>query len=132
MVDIPDRVIVIGTVENYTTVGHKVWEKQLSARGYDPTSWLVYKEDRGLPTRGSRVPTLCIQRGSSASSISLPFSLVRAERIPSRSAYFTLMDYNVPARAYIKKSIKEERNPILPNYVGHIGRKPVYKADGPF
>jgi hypothetical protein len=41
------------------------------------------------------------------------------------------MDYKVPARAYIKKSIKEGRNPLLPNYVGHIGRKPVYEADGP-
>jgi hypothetical protein len=37
----PDRVLVIGTVEYYMTVGHKVWEKQLFARGYDPTSWLV-------------------------------------------------------------------------------------------
>jgi hypothetical protein len=41
------------------------------------------------------------------------------------------MDYKVPARAYIKKIIKEVRNPLLPNYVGHIGRKPVYEADGP-
>jgi hypothetical protein len=41
------------------------------------------------------------------------------------------MDYKVPARAYIKKSIQEGRNPLLPNYVGHIGRKPVYEADGP-
>jgi hypothetical protein len=38
----PDRVLVVGTVEDYMTVGHKVWEKQLFARGYDPTSWLVY------------------------------------------------------------------------------------------
>jgi hypothetical protein len=28
------------------------------------------------------------------------------------------MDYKVPARAYIKKIIKEGRNPLLPNYVG--------------
>jgi hypothetical protein len=41
------------------------------------------------------------------------------------------MDYKVPARAYIKKSIKEGRNPLLPNYVGHIGRTPMYEADGP-
>jgi hypothetical protein len=41
------------------------------------------------------------------------------------------MDYKMPARAYIKKSIKEGRNPLLPNYVGRIGRKPVYEADGP-
>jgi hypothetical protein len=38
------------------------------------------------------------------------------------------MDYKMPARAYIKKNIKEGRNPLLPNYVGHIGRKPVYEA----
>jgi hypothetical protein len=77
------------------------------------------------------VEALCIRRGSSASSISLPFSLVAAERLPSQSAYFAFMDYKVPSRAYIKKSIKEGRNPLLPNYVGHIGRKPVYEADGP-
>jgi hypothetical protein len=48
----PDRVLVIGTVEDYMTVGHKVWGKKLFARGYDPTSWLVYEEDCGSPTRG--------------------------------------------------------------------------------
>jgi hypothetical protein len=49
----PDKVLlVIGTVEDYMTVGHKVWEKQLFARGYDPTSWLVYEEEYGPPTRG--------------------------------------------------------------------------------
>jgi hypothetical protein len=32
---------------------------------------------------------------------------------------------------YIKKNIKEGRNPLLPNCVGYIGRKPVYEADGP-
>jgi hypothetical protein len=41
------------------------------------------------------------------------------------------MDYNVPARAYIKKIIKEGFNPLLPNYVGRIGRKLVYEADRP-
>jgi hypothetical protein len=41
------------------------------------------------------------------------------------------MDYNVPARAYIKNSIQKGCNPLLPNYVGHIGRKPVYEAAGP-
>jgi hypothetical protein len=49
-VDRPGRVLVIGTVEYYMTVGHKVWEKQLFARGYDPTSWLVYEEDCGSTT----------------------------------------------------------------------------------
>jgi hypothetical protein len=130
-VDRPDRVLVIGTVEDYTTVGHQVWEKQLFARGYDPTSWLVYEEDCGSPTRGARVATLCIRRGSSASSVSLPFSLLAAERLPPRSASFALMDYKLPARAYIKKIIKEGHNPLMPNYVGHIGRKPVYEAYGP-
>jgi hypothetical protein len=41
------------------------------------------------------------------------------------------MDYKVPARSYIKKSIQKGRNPLLTNYVGHSGRKPVYEADGP-
>jgi hypothetical protein len=62
-----DRVLVVGTVEDYMTVEHKVWENQLPARCYDLTSWLVYKEDRGSPTQGARVATLCIRRGSSAS-----------------------------------------------------------------
>jgi hypothetical protein len=41
------------------------------------------------------------------------------------------MDYKVPARAFIKKDIRTGCNPILPNYVGHIGMKPVYDKDGP-
>jgi hypothetical protein len=40
------------------------------------------------------------------------------------------MDYKVLSRAYIKKIIKEGHNPLFPNYVGHIGRKSVYEADG--
>jgi hypothetical protein len=36
-VDRPERVLVIVTIEDYTTVGHKVWEKQLFAWGYGPT-----------------------------------------------------------------------------------------------
>jgi hypothetical protein len=66
-VDRPDRVLVIGTVEDYMTVEHKVWENQLAARGYDQTSWLVYEDNCRSPTQGSRVATLCIRRGSSAS-----------------------------------------------------------------
>jgi hypothetical protein len=77
------------------------------------------------------VATLCIRRSSSASSIALPFSLVAAERLPPRLASFAFMEYKVPARAYIKKSIKEGRDPLLTNYVGHIGSKPVYEVDGP-
>jgi hypothetical protein len=41
------------------------------------------------------------------------------------------MDFKVPAQAYIKKSIQKGRNPLVPNYVGHLGRKPMYEADGP-
>jgi hypothetical protein len=63
----PDIVLVVGTVEDYTTVEHKVSEKQLAAQGYDPTSWLVCEKDYGSPTRGARVATRCIQRGSPAS-----------------------------------------------------------------
>jgi hypothetical protein len=32
-VDRPDRVIVIGTVEDYMTVEHKMWENKPAARG---------------------------------------------------------------------------------------------------
>jgi hypothetical protein len=84
-----------------------------------------------IPHSGGRVATLCIRRGSFASSVSLPFYLLAAERLPPRSASFALKDYKVPARAYIKKVIKEGRDPLLPNFVGHIGKKPVYEANGP-
>jgi site-specific DNA-cytosine methylase len=64
VVDRPDRVLVLETVEDYITVEYKVWENQLAARGYESTYKLVYEEDCGSPTRGSRVATLCIRRGS--------------------------------------------------------------------
>jgi hypothetical protein len=89
VVNRPDRVLVTGTVEYYTNVGHKVWEKQLSARGYDPTSWLVYEEDCGSPTQEARVATLCINRGSLASRTPLPFSLV-AGMTPATIGFFCL------------------------------------------
>jgi hypothetical protein len=41
------------------------------------------------------------------------------------------MQYKVPACAFIKKGIQTGRNPLLPGYVGYIGRKPLYKANGP-
>jgi hypothetical protein len=63
VVDIPDRVLVISTIEYYMTVEHKVWEKQLASRGYNPTAWLIYEEDFRSPTGGARVATLCICRG---------------------------------------------------------------------
>jgi hypothetical protein len=61
----------------------------------------------------------------------LPLSLLAVECLPPQSAYVDLMDYKVPARAYIKNSIQKGCNTLLPNYVGYIGRKPVYEADGP-
>jgi hypothetical protein len=51
-VDRLDRVLVIGTVEYYMTIEHQLLEKQLAVLGYDPTSWWVYEEDCGSPTRG--------------------------------------------------------------------------------
>jgi hypothetical protein len=126
-----DRVLVVRTVEDHMTVEHKVWEKQLDVRGYDPNSWLVYEENYGSPTRGSRVATLCIRRGSSASCTPLPFYLIATERLLPWSASCALMDYKVPARAFIKKSIKKGCNSLFPKYVGHIERKPVYKMSGP-
>jgi hypothetical protein len=112
------------------TIEHKVWGKQLAARGYDPTSWLTYEEECGSPTWGARVATLCIRRGSPASHAPLPFSLVTAERLPPRSASFAMMEYKVPVRAFIKEYIQRGRNLLFPNYVGHIGMKPVYDMDG--
>jgi hypothetical protein len=49
-VERPDRVLLIRTVKDYMTVGHKLWGNQLFARGYDPTSCLVYEEDCGSST----------------------------------------------------------------------------------
>jgi hypothetical protein len=41
------------------------------------------------------------------------------------------MVYMVPARAFIKKGIQTGSNPLFPNYVGHIGSKPVYDVNVP-
>jgi hypothetical protein len=77
------------------------------------------------------VATLCILRGSSASRTPLHFSLIAVERLPPWSASFALIYYKVPARALIKKSVQKGCNPLFPNYVGRIGRKPVYEVNGP-
>jgi hypothetical protein len=70
----PDRVLVVGTVEDYTmTVQHKVSEKKLAAPGCDTTSWLTYEEECGLTTRGARVVSLCIRRGLASLPYSPPF-----------------------------------------------------------
>jgi hypothetical protein len=61
----------------------------------------------------------------------LHFYLIATERLLPWSASCVLMDYKVPARAFIKKSIKKGRSSLFPKYVGHIERKPVYKENGP-
>jgi hypothetical protein len=129
----PGRVLLVGIVEDNMTVEHKVWEKQLAARDYDPTSWLISEEDCGSPTRGSPSGNTIhyIIRCSPASRTPLPFSLVMAEHLPPQLASFTLMDYKVPDHAFIKKDNRKGRNPLLSNYVGHVGMKPVYDTDGP-
>jgi hypothetical protein len=43
----------------------------------------------------------------------------------------TVMDCNLPAHVFNKKNIREECNPLLTNYVGRIGTKPVYDSNGP-
>jgi hypothetical protein len=100
------------------TVEQKVWEKQLTALGYDPTSWLTYEEDCGSPTQGARVATLYIQRGSPASCSPLTFSLLTAECFPSRSSSFAMSDYKVPVNAFIKKDIRTGHNPYCPTMWG--------------
>jgi hypothetical protein len=83
----PDRVLVVGTVEDYVmTVEYKVWENQLASRGYNPTSWLVYDEDYGSPTRGTRLAMLCIRRGFPDARTPLHLCLLAVERIPPWSA----------------------------------------------
>jgi hypothetical protein len=42
-----------------------------------------------------------------------------------------MMDYKVPFMALIKHTLCQGRIPLLPNYVGHIGKKPVYDVNGP-
>jgi hypothetical protein len=32
--------------------------------------------------------------------------------------------------SFLRLKSAKGRNPLLPNYVGHIGRRPVYEADG--
>jgi hypothetical protein len=51
--------------------------------------------------------------------------------LPPRAASFAVMDYKVPVRSFSKQAIRERCKPILPIYVGHIGQKHVYDADGP-
>jgi hypothetical protein len=116
--------------EDYMTIEHKVWEKKLTVRGNDPTYWFIYEEECGSPTRRARVANLCSKRFTSL-SYPLQFSLVMVERLPPQSASFALMDYRVPARALINKDIQTVCNPLLPNYVGNIGMKPVHDMDGP-
>jgi hypothetical protein len=41
------------------------------------------------------------------------------------------MDCKVPVMAFCKWDIREGHNPLLPNYMGNIGQKPVYVMDGP-
>jgi hypothetical protein len=66
-----------------------------------------------------------------AALTSLYFSLIAAEPLPPWSASFAVMDYKVPARAFIKKDIWLGCNPLLPNYVGYIGTKLAYDSNGP-
>jgi hypothetical protein len=47
------------------------------------------------------------------------------------TASFAVIDYKVPYRAFIKQALREGRNPLITNYVGYIGKKPVYDVDGP-
>jgi hypothetical protein len=70
-------------------------------------------------------------KGFTSLSYPLPFSLVAVELLPPRSASFAFMNYTVPAGEFIKKGIQTGHNPLVPNYVGHIGRRPVYNANGP-
>jgi hypothetical protein len=50
----PDIFLVIGTVNDYMKIEHKVREKQLARRGCDPLPWLVYEEDYGSHPQGAR------------------------------------------------------------------------------
>jgi hypothetical protein len=130
-VDRLDRVLVIGTVEDYTTVKHKVWEKKISlCRG---TNQLLGWFTRRIVDHQLEEPEWqpYVFEGVHQPLAPPPYSLVAAERLPPRSASFALMDYKVSARAYIKKSIQKGRDHLCPNNVGHIGSKPVYEVDGP-
>jgi hypothetical protein len=128
----PYSVLVVGTVEYYDmTVEYKVLEKQLTARGYDPTSWLVYDEDCGSPTRGTRLEMLCIRRGFPDSRTPLHLCLVAAEHLLPWSNSIAVIEYKVPAHVFIEKSIRVGHNLLLPNYVGHIGTNAMHGTDGP-
>jgi hypothetical protein len=120
-VDRPYMVHVICTVEDYTTIKQKVWESS-SLRG-DTTQLLGWFTRRivDLPLEDPEWQPYLFA-GVHQPLAPIPFSLVAAEHLPPRSASFALMDY---------KGIQKGRNPLLPNYVGHIGRKTMYEADGP-
>jgi hypothetical protein len=48
--------------------------------------------------------------------------------LPATTSFFFL---EVPARAFIKKDIPTGHNPLLSNFVGHIGVRLVYDMDVP-
>jgi hypothetical protein len=114
----PVRVIVIGTIDYYMKVEHKVWEKLLAGCGHDPMPWLVYEEDCGSTNRRTRFVILCTRKGSPIAHTPLHLSLIVAERLPPQSDSFTILDYNVHTRTFIKKDIRVGSNTLLPNCVG--------------
>jgi hypothetical protein len=69
-------------------VDDKVWEKQLAERGYDPASWLVYKEDWGSITRGARV--LTYSKGFTRLSYAPPFLLDSGGKYSAMVSLFCL------------------------------------------
>jgi hypothetical protein len=53
----PERVLVVGTVEYYMTVEHKVWEKQLAARETNLSKvYICFEKD--IVFNGARGPYL--------------------------------------------------------------------------
>jgi hypothetical protein len=94
----PDRVLLMGTVEDYMTAGHKVWEKNSSLRRgkTQPLGWFT-KKIVDPPLRGPEwQPYVFREVHPPLASRSL---FLAAELLLPQSASFAFMDYKIPSRA---------------------------------
>jgi hypothetical protein len=81
----PNRVLGIRTVEEYMTVNHKVWEKQMEGGGGTDLSPGYYmRKTVPPPTGGARVATLSlyIRKEADAANTPLPFYLLSNDPLP--------------------------------------------------
>jgi hypothetical protein len=101
-VDIPDRVLVIGTVKYYMTVGHKVWENQLFARGYDPTSnEVTYNICNNGSSKNLSLKALELSVGCRLEIIHVPGTTMITQRIEGLSRGIWENGFNTELKPFV-------------------------------